>query len=204
MTRRHRRCRTRKGRPVSSRTATVSLIVRHSQGLGEISRLPTEHQTVLRSSRQSVPSLAFRRFLPSARELRAWIPPSFGLRPPAPSHEQREPERLCLEAPIYSASVNGEVMRKVHKSKHEWTRTLLLFFPSTAAVALPLERLSLCFATWARSSRKDPELTPAARALLVGAMHTIGRLGLITVEAARSKQTAPEWWAVGNPGPNCP
>ena len=116
MTRRHHRCRTRKDRPVSSRTATVSPIVRHSKGLGEISRLPTEHQTVLRSSRQSVPSLAFRIFLPSARGLRAWIPPSFGLGPPAPRHEQREPERLCLEVPIYSASVSGKVTRKVHKS----------------------------------------------------------------------------------------
>jgi hypothetical protein len=56
MTRRHHRCRIRKDRPVSSRTATVSLIVRHSQGLGKTSRPPTEHQTELRSSRQSVPS----------------------------------------------------------------------------------------------------------------------------------------------------
>lgn len=148
MTRRHHRCRTRKDRPVSSRTATVSPIVRHSKGLGDISRLPTEHQTVPRSSRQSVPSLAFRRFLPSARGLHAWILPSFGLRPPAPSHGQRGRERLCLEVPIYSASVSGEVTRKLHnKSKDEWARTLPLFFPSTTAVAFPLERLSLRLAT---------------------------------------------------------
>jgi hypothetical protein len=148
MTRRRHRCRTRKDRPVSSRTATISPVVRHGKGLGgRISRLPTEHQTVLRSSRQSVPSLAFRRFLPSARGRRAWIPPSFGLGPPAPSREQRGHERLCLEVPIYSASVSGEVTRKVHKSKDEWTRTLPLFFPSTTAVALPLERPSLRFAT---------------------------------------------------------
>ena len=119
MTRRHHRYRTRKGRLVSSQTATVSPIVHRGKGLGEISRLPTEHRTVRRSSRQSVPSLAFRRFLPSARGLRAWILPSFGLGPPAPSHEQREPERLCLEVPIYSISVSGEVTRKVHKSKDE-------------------------------------------------------------------------------------
>jgi hypothetical protein len=56
MTRRRHRCRTRKDRPVSSRTATVSPIVRHGKGLEKISRLPTENQTVLRSSRQSVPS----------------------------------------------------------------------------------------------------------------------------------------------------
>ena len=30
-------------------------------------------------------------------------------------------------------------------------------------------------------------------------MHTIGRLGLITVRQQAS--TAPEWWAFGNPGP---
>jgi hypothetical protein len=147
MTRRHHRCRTRTDRLVSSRTATVSPTVRHNKGLGGISRLPTMHQTVLRSSRQSVPSLAFRRFLPSARGRREWILPSFGLEPPAPCHEQREPERLCLEVPIYSASVSGKVTRKVHKSKGELTRTLPLFFPSTTAVAFPLERLSLRFAT---------------------------------------------------------
>jgi hypothetical protein len=120
----------------------------HSEGLKEISRLPAEHQTVLRSNRQSVPSLAFRRFLPSARGRRAWILPSFGQGPPAPSHEQREPERLCLEVPIYSASVSGKVTREqVRRSKDERTRTLPLFFPSTTAVALPFERLSFCFAT---------------------------------------------------------
>jgi short subunit dehydrogenase-like uncharacterized protein len=152
MTRRHHRCRTRRDRPVSSRTATVSPIVRHSKGLGETSRLPTVHQTALRSSRQSVPSLAFRRFLPSARGLRARILPSFGLGPPAPSHEQREPERLCLEVPIYSTSVSGEVTRKVHNGSKDdcglvRTLPLPLFFPSTTAVAFPLERPSLCFAT---------------------------------------------------------
>ena len=56
MTRRHHHCRTRKDRPVSSRTVTVSPIVRHGKGLGELSHLPTKNQTVLRSSRQSVPS----------------------------------------------------------------------------------------------------------------------------------------------------
>jgi hypothetical protein len=112
MTRQHHRCRTRKDRPVSSRTANFSVpIVHHGKGLGEISRLPTEHQTVLHSSHQSVPSLAFRRFLPSARGLRAWILPSFGLGPPVPSREQREPERLCLEVPIYPTSVSREVTR---------------------------------------------------------------------------------------------
>ncbi len=34
MTRRHHRCRTRKDRPVSSRTATVSPLVRHGKGFG--------------------------------------------------------------------------------------------------------------------------------------------------------------------------
>jgi hypothetical protein len=40
------------------------------------------------------------------------------------------------------------------------------------AVGPPLARPSFCLTTWARSSRNDPELTPAACALLVGAMHT--------------------------------
>ena len=105
-TRPHRRCRTHKGRPVSSRTALPVTLVRHSERVGgKISRLPTTHQTVHRSGRRTVPSLAFRRFSPCARGPRAWIPPSCGLVAPAPDHERRDPERLCSEVTIYSASV---------------------------------------------------------------------------------------------------
>ena len=105
-TRRHRRCRTHKDRPVSSRTALPVTFVRHSERVeGKISRLPTTHQTAHRSDRQTAPSLAFRRFLPCARGPRAWIPQSCGRVAPALGHERRDPERLCLEVTIYSASV---------------------------------------------------------------------------------------------------
>ena len=173
-TRRHHRCRTRKDRPVSSRTATVSPIVRHSEGLGEISRLPTEHQTVLRSSRQSVPSLAFRRFLPSARELRAWIPPYFGLRPPAPSHEQRETERLCLEAPIYSASMSGGGHAKSAHIKKRVDTNLATLLPINGCGCAPLGKTFLMF----RNLRPQLEKRPGAdtsRPRFVGRSHTYNR-----------------------------
>ena len=151
MTRRRHRCRTRKDRPVSSRTATVSSHHAPWQRVGgEISRPPTDRRTVPRSSRQIVPSLAFRRFLPSARGLRGWILPSFGLGPPAPRHEQREPERLYLEVPIYSASVSEEVTREMHRSKgHEpcysssrqrqWLRSPWKDFPCVLQLELVIQ-----------------------------------------------------------------
>lgn len=145
-------------------------------GLGGegISRLPTDRRTVPRSSRQIDPSLAFHRFLPCARGLSGWILPSFGLGPLAPRHEQREPEHLYLEVPIYSASVSGEVTRKIHKSKGRVDTNLATLLPTNDSGCVPLGKAFLMLRNLSSQFKKRPR-ADTGRLRFVGRSHAYNR-----------------------------
>ena len=112
MIRRYRRCQTRKDRPVWNRTTRpVSHTRATVEGWWDSSHQLATHHTALHSGRQTVPSLISRRFLPSARARRGWIPPSCDLGPAAPARslEQRGFQRLCLGVTICLSPMSGEI-----------------------------------------------------------------------------------------------